>query len=46
MIAGLTLSEALESAPGFVMDMYLMKRQYDDQQHGIKRKKTAEWGED
>jgi len=40
------MSEALTSTPGFVVDMYLMKRDYDDEQHGLKRVKMAEWGED
>lgn len=46
LLAGLTLSETLRSAPGFVLDMYLMRRDYDDQLHGIRRKKLNEWGDD
>ena len=45
LIAGLTLEETMESAPGFVVDMYVMKRNYDDEQHGIKRKADAGWEE-
>jgi hypothetical protein len=36
----LTLSEVLASQPGFVLDMYLMRRKYDDEQHFIKRKRV------
>lgn len=39
LIAGLTLGEALASEPGFVFDVYLMRRNYDDVQHGIKRRR-------
>lgn len=46
LIAGLTLGETLASAPGFVLDMYVAKRDYDDEQHGIKRKKQNAWGDD
>jgi len=46
LIAGVTLDETLASTPGFVMDMFLMKRAYDDEQHGLKRRKTAAWGDD
>ena len=38
LIAGLTLKETLDAQPGFVMDLYLLRRRYDDQQHGITRK--------
>ena len=40
------MSETLMSTPGFVVDVFLMKRDYDDVMHGIKRVKMAEWGED
>ena len=46
LIAGLTFEEIKASAPGFILDMYLMRMRYDDEQHGIKRKKAAEWGDD
>jgi hypothetical protein len=29
----------MESEPGFVMDMFFMRRKYDDEQHMLKRKK-------
>lgn len=41
LIAGLTLSETLDAAPGFVLDMYSAKQRYDDTQHGIKRKSAC-----
>lgn len=44
LIAGLTLAETLASTPGFVADMYIMRRRYDDEQHGIRRKSSAAWG--
>lgn len=29
----------MDNEPGFVMDMFFMRRKYDDEQHFIKRKK-------
>lgn len=43
LIAGLTLEEILASTPGFVADMYIMRRKYDDEQHGLKRSSATEW---
>lgn len=43
LIAGLTLEETLASAPGFVADLYIMRRRYDDEQHGLKRSSATEW---
>ncbi len=37
LIAGLTLPEMWKLKPGFIMDMFLARQRYDDQQHGIKR---------
>jgi len=42
----LTLKETLASTPGFILDVYLMKRAYDDAQHGITRKHADEGGKD
>lgn len=39
LIAGIALAEMRRHTPGFVIDMYLMRRKYDDEQHGIKRKR-------
>lgn len=33
----------MASAPGFVIDLYLMRRDYDDEQHGLTRRTAAEW---
>ena len=38
LIAGLTLPEINRMRPGNVMDLYLYRRNYDDIQHGVKRK--------
>ena len=37
MIAGVSLTEQKELKPGFLLDLYVLKRAYDDEQHGIKR---------
>jgi len=37
LIAGMTLKEIMRAAPGFVMDMYLYRQEYDDVMHGIRR---------
>lgn len=43
LIAGLSLEETLAAAPGFVADMYIMRRKYDDEQNGIKRNSATAW---
>ena len=45
LIAGLTRAETLSSAPGLIFDLYIQRREYDDQQHGITRKSAAEWSD-
>ena len=37
MIAGLSFAEALRTAPGLVLDLFLYRQAYDDEQHGIRR---------
>lgn len=37
LTAGLTYTEMGEMAPGMIVDMYIWKRRYDDEQHGIRR---------
>jgi hypothetical protein len=37
LIAGLTLQEVHRMRPGAVMDLYIYRRNYDDQQHWITR---------
>lgn len=39
LAAGLTLEEMGPLAPGLVCDLYAYRMRYDDEQHGIKRKK-------
>lgn len=39
LIAGLGLREMQTLTPGLIMDLYLYRMRYDDQQHGIKRVK-------
>lgn len=46
LIAGMRVDEILASSPGFVADMYIMRRRYDDEQNRIRRKSTAAWGDD
>lgn len=43
LIAGLNLNEILKSPPGAVLDWYIMRLKYDDQQHGVKRKNPYAW---
>ena len=38
LTAGLSLQEIHRMKPGQVMDLFIYRRQYDDQQHGIMRK--------
>ena len=37
MIAGVSLTEQKTLTPGFLLDLYVLRRAYDDEQHGIKR---------
>lgn len=37
LMAGLTEEQAWMTNPGRIADLYLWKRDYDDEQHGIKR---------
>lgn len=37
LIAGLTYTEMQDLLPGFVIDCYIRRRDYDDQMHGIRR---------
>ena len=40
LIAGLTYTETRRMTPGAVIDLFVYRRRYDDEQHGIKRKRT------
>ena len=37
LIAGLRMEEIHKMRPGEVMDLFIYKRNYDDQQHGVRR---------
>ena len=37
LIAGLRVEEINRMRPGAVMDLFIYRRNYDDQQHGIRR---------
>lgn len=42
LIAGMSLEAIRRSPPGFVMDMYRYRQDYDFILHGIRRKKAGE----
>lgn len=37
LIAGVSWSEQQELTPGFLCDLFVLRRDYDDEQHGITR---------
>lgn len=37
LIAGLAYAEMKHMQPGFVIDLFVYRMRYDDQEHGIKR---------
>ena len=37
MIAGLSWTETRAARPGAMLDLFVLRRAYDDEQHGIKR---------
>ena len=37
LVAGLTYTEMRRMKPGLIVDCYVWRRAYDDDQHGIKR---------
>ncbi len=41
LIAGMSVSEVMRSCPGFVLDMFVLRRAYDDEQHQIKRERKG-----
>ena len=45
LIAGLSMAETLSAAPGLVIDLFCTRRDYDDQQHGIKRENLTKWSD-
>ena len=43
LIAGLTYTEMQDLRPGFVLDQFILRRNYDDVMHGIKRGEDDTW---
>jgi len=44
LIAGMSVHDMRRSCPGYVLDMYVYRQRYDDEQHGIRRKRQGgEW---
>ena len=43
LITGVNWTEAERMAPGLIMDLFLARRAYDDDQHGIRRMHTGGW---
>lgn len=43
LIAGLTYTEMQGMQPGFILDAFILRRNYDDQMHGIKRGEDDKW---
>lgn len=37
LVAGLTWTEMQEMGPGVILDMFIWRRTYDDEQHRIRR---------
>lgn len=37
LVAGLSVREIRREKPGLVMDLFVYRQRYDDQQHGIRR---------
>lgn len=37
LIAGLTYTEMRDMQPGLILDCFILRRNYDDQMHGIQR---------
>lgn len=38
LIAGLQFEEMQMMAPGVILDMYVYRRNYDDMEHGVRRR--------
>ena len=37
MIAGVSWTEQLDMTPGMLCDLFVLRRAYDDEQHGVQR---------
>lgn len=46
LIAGLARAEALGMPPGMIVDLYIMRRDYDDALHGIERRSAGKWSDE
>jgi hypothetical protein len=42
LIAGLSMKEIWRTAPGAIIDLFYIRREYDEHLHGIKRKKRKD----
>ncbi len=42
LVAGISLAEQEELTPGMVCDLFAVRMEYDDQQHGVRRKKKED----
>lgn len=38
LIAGVSIADQRRMTPGMLCDLYVLRRRYDDEQHGIRRK--------
>ena len=38
LVAGLRYDEMMDMRPGEILDLFIYRRNYDDQMHGIERK--------
>ena len=43
LIAGIRFTEMQDMQPGFIMDAYILRRNYDDMMHGIQRGDDGGW---
>ena len=43
LIAGLRYADMMDMQPGFILDMFILRRNYDDMMHGIQRGEGGQW---
>lgn len=41
LIAGVTITEQRDMRPGLLCDLFALRRDYDDMEHGLKREKEG-----
>ena len=46
LTAGLRMDEMAHMQPGLIIDLFLMRRLYDDEQHRIKRSRPSAYEEE